>query len=162
MISTFRCSISKIPLLTNVFNDLQVILTVFDYNVLVKVDYGKLVGYALTQEGKKGQDINLLWKFWQLEATYSLLPSYHNWNFHGKRQVLDQTMMVSVHSASFVFLLMLLGIIWQEENQIRNKKLNMFQETKKEMFSSFFPYCFEMNEKINAYTIYCWISISHS
>ena len=71
-------------------------------------------------------------------------------------------MMVSVHSASFVFLLMLLGIIWQEENQIRNKKLNMFQETKKEMFSSFFPYCFEMNEKINAYTIYCWISISHS
>ena len=52
-ISIFRCSISKIPLLTNVFDDLQVILKVFDYNVLVKVDYGKLVGYALTQKEKK-------------------------------------------------------------------------------------------------------------
>ena len=55
-ISIFRCSVSKIPLLTNVFDDLQVILKVFDYNVLVKVDYGKLVGYALTQkENKKGR-----------------------------------------------------------------------------------------------------------
>ena len=52
-ISIFRCPVSKISLLTNVFDDLQVILKVFDYNVLVKVDYGKLVGYILAQKEKK-------------------------------------------------------------------------------------------------------------